>query len=142
MKKVMLSAAALMVFFAACNKSDDNNATRQEMLVGTWNLTEWGFDLNPNGTIEQGETSPVDTTISMTSILNSDGTGTMISHLSGFGTDTTMVKWSLVNGDQVRRTLDGTDTSDVHIKGLDGSKLTVLEVDGGSTAQWGVYQKQ
>lgn len=142
MKKVMLSAAALMVFFAACNKSDDNNATRQEMLVGTWNLTEWGFDLNPNGTIEQGETSPVDTTISMTSILNSDGTGTMISHLSGFGTDTTMVKWSLVNGDQVLRTIDGTDTSDVHIKGLDGSKLTVLEVDGGSTAQWGVYQKQ
>ena len=138
----MLSAAALMVFFAACNKSDDNNATRQEMLVGTWNLTEWGFDLNPNGTIEQGETSPVDTTISMTSILNSDGTGTMISHLSGFGTDTTMVKWSLVNGDQVLRTIDGTDTSDVHIKGLDGSKLTVLEVDGGSTAQWGVYQKQ
>ena len=142
MKKVMLSAAALMVFFAACNKSDDNNATRQEMLVGTWNLTEWGFDLNPNGTIEQGETSPVDTTISMTSILNSDGTGTMISHLSGFGTDTTMVKWSLVNGDQVLRTIDGTDTSDVHIKGLDGSKLTVLEVDGGSTAQWVVYQKQ
>ena len=72
MKKVMLSAAALMVFFAACNKSDDNNATRQEMLVGTWNLTEFGVDANQNGSIDAGETGAASTLgMTMATTLNS-----------------------------------------------------------------------
>ena len=143
MKKVMLSAAALMVFFAACNKSDDNNATRQEMLVGTWNLTEFGVDANQNGSIDAGETGAASTLgMTMATTLNSDGTSSTVGTFAGMPSDTTAGKWSLMDSEQTLRMIEDGDTTDFIIKGLESSKMTLLDKDGGPLAQWGVFQKQ
>jgi hypothetical protein len=141
MKKLMLSAVAVTVFFAACNKSDDN-ASRQEMLVGKWNLTEFGADANQNGSIDAGETTAT-STIGMTLVttLNSDGTSSSVGTFAGMPTDTTAGKWNLMDGEQTLRVIEDGDTTDFIIKGLESSKMTLLDKDGGPLAQWGVFQK-
>jgi hypothetical protein len=142
MKKLMLSAVALTVFFAACKKNDDD-ATRQEMLVGKWNLTEFGVDANQNGSIDLGETGAASTLgMSMATTLNSDGTSSTIATFGGSTPDTTAGKWSLMDNEQTLRVIEGGDTTDFIIKGLESSKMTLLDKEGGALAQWGVFQKQ
>jgi hypothetical protein len=142
MKKLMLSAVALTVFFAACKKNDDNG-TRQEMLVGKWSLTEFGVDANQNGAIDAGETGAASTLgMSMVTTLSSDGTSSTIGSFAGMPADTTAGKWSLMDADQTLRMIEDGDTTDFIIKGLESSKMTLLDKEGGPLAQWGVFQKQ
>lgn len=128
------------MIFGACKKDDDDSKPRTEMMVGTWRLTEEGFDLNSNGELEMGETAEVnDTTDIDRATFSSDGTGTHT--LPGSGSES--FNWSLVNHDNTLRIIvtGTTDTMDMAIKGLTDDKLTLLYPNS-PLNQWEVRRKQ
>ena len=48
-----------MMLFAACKKDDEiPDATKSAKIIGTWEMTFTGLDVNNNGTLEESEKTP------------------------------------------------------------------------------------
>ena len=142
MKKALLSMAAVATLFTACKKSDDDNQTRSQMLVGTWNMSSYGMDANNNSTLDNGETGPTSTTTFGAKVtMNSDATGTQVAYFLGTA-DTSNFKWALTNNENSLQIIDGTDTSYMLIKSISSSNLTLLDTAAGMQFPlWEVFTK-
>ena len=143
MKKVILSIAAVSAFFVGCKKDDDNTLTRRQMIVGNWDLSQFGFDANNNGVLDQGETAPASSaTVDGTFTFNDNGTATATATFLG-DTDTVSGNWALVNSDSWLMTaLDG-DTAYLEIKSVAGNSMTLRDSTDAmlNQATWYVLSK-
>jgi len=144
MKKLLLSAAVLAVIFTGCKKDDDDNGgSRQSMMIGTWTVGQFGYDVNSNGNLETGETAPASpSTVSGTLAFNSNGT--VISNLAAFGfpAESDTSQWALVNNDNYIRSISGTDTSYMEIKSMTSTSMTLRDTSfGGTYPAWFVLSK-
>ena len=144
MKKFILSIAALsMIVAVGCNKKDDDKSGRQQMIVGTWNLSQFGNDANGNGALDGAEAMAAsDTTMGSQLIINSNGQATQSVTLGGVPFGSVTGNWSLINNENWLRLVDGTDTMAFEIKSLSNNSLTFRDTTGAAMgAEYTVWSK-
>lgn len=143
MKKSLLSIAVLAAMIVGCKKDEDEK-TRKELMVGNWNVTEYGVDANNNSVVDGGELFPAsDSTVNGAFTFNSDGTFSLISKFLGLGSDTTTGQWALLNNDTYIRTIVEGDTSVAEINSFAANKVILRDTADAqiSGASWVVLSK-
>lgn len=143
MKKSLFSIAVLAAMIVGCKKDEDEKS-RKDLMVGNWNLTEFGVDANNNSVVDGGELFPAsDSTVNGAFTFNSDGTFTLISSFAGLGSDTTSGQWALINNDTYIRTIAEGDTSVAEINSFAANKVILRDSTDAqiSGAQWIVLSK-
>ncbi|MGC4102974.1 lipocalin family protein [Ferruginibacter sp.] len=113
MKKTFLimTAAVCLMFTSSCKK--DKEASRSELLQGTWHVSAMGQDDNMNGTLEVSEYDPIPAGSSLTETFNADHSGSATLVNSGV-TTTSSFTWQLQSNDQqllVTTTASGTSST-------------------------------
>ena len=106
--------------------------SKQNLLIGIWNLTEYGSDDNYNGNLDIGETSP---TSGLTVTFSNNNTGYYYD-----GSSTYPFTWVLVNNDNVLRMSIGSSPIDYLIKTLVSDKLVLMD-ETTTPPDWAVFQK-
>lgn len=137
MKKATLAiaVAAMAVFsFSSCKKDDDNNnglTGRSAQIVGTWKQTEYGSDINANGTWDASEKNPTTAANAVTLVFNGNGTGTISQSLGGQSLSGTTT-WSLINNENdirivVTAPIIGTETLTYNIVSFTSQNVIVRD---------------
>jgi len=139
MKKIFLSAAALIFLFAACKKSSSSSTSIDKTkLIGTWMRTYTATDLNNNGSIDASEKTPLSSGDYEYMTYKSDGTG-LDSFNSGFGSGTSAIVWS-VTANWLTLNLSGFGTEISQVTQLDDHNLILLDTSR-HPAVWGIFAK-
>jgi len=144
MKKSILSIAVIASFVVGCKKDDDNDQSRSAMMAGTWNISQYGFDANGNGVMDNGETTAA-SPLTMSGSLNFNSNGTVISNIAAFGFPASIdtAQWALINNDNYLRTISEGDTTVIEIKNMSSSSVTLRDTSfsGAMGATWMVLNK-
>lgn len=146
MKKILLSIAVIATAATGCKKDNDDYvppASRRNMLLGKWTLTENGNDINNNGIVDAGETQPSSVSgMSGTAQLNNDGTGNITASAFGFPYSISG-NWELINNENTIKLGNANDTFYLEIKGISDSLLTIRDTTIFPTgaASWFIFKK-
>ena len=134
--KLSIIGAALTIAALQSCKKDDDDKSRSELLVGTWNGYQTGLDSNNNGTWELSERRNLPSTANGQSSFNADGTGRLKGDTTLAGVPST---WVLSNNDNDLRIIATfpnmlSDTVDFRVVSLSASELILkLTSDSPST---------
>jgi len=119
MKKMLINGSlALLVvtiLITSCKKDDEVTSIRPQ-LIGIWDVTHFGNDINKNGVLESNERSAVDTnSFQAYSILNTDGSSVTYTKIGGISS-TLNGKWELINSEKQIKYINLQDTTYLDIK--------------------------
>lgn len=111
------------VFAASCSKSDSNNPSRRDMLIGNYYIYQTGNDSNSNGAFDASEKITTTPGVDRDSIaFKADGTGStkMLGMPLAFS-------WTLENNDNnIKITIPGIDTVTAGILSVSSTSVTVI----------------
>lgn len=112
-----------MLAAGSCKKTDDSGGGS---LIGTWTLTELGFDANNNNAVDAGETTPVPAS-SGTNTINFKSDNTYLSVSASAGSSyTENGTYTYANGMIITKYNNSTpDTA--HVSSLTSNKLVIKD---------------
>ena len=126
-KSILLLSGAVLLGFGACKKDDKNDTqARKDLIIGTWNLSQMGIDVNDNSVLDANEA----TTSVVTGTVSFNANGNVYSALNfggGIsGNDTS--SWAFENNEQVLRIIDAdNDTDRINVTELTANRLVLLD---------------
>lgn len=142
MKPTFLSFAISFVFliaYVACKKTE-SSSRNDSLILGQWELTNYGVDTNNNNVLDKNESTPV-SGFSKLFVFYETGDYNAIS-MVGFSKDTVRGQWSLLDNGQVLQTVSGGDTAKFTIHTLTSTNLSwIVQTASGSVPYWQVFKK-
>jgi hypothetical protein len=119
MKQILFIAAVLLL--AAGCKKDEDQPDRTPMLLGIWDATFQGFDINRNSVLDDNETHNAPPSNSLQ--FNADGTGTI--------TDSTYngnFNWAFTDNQQFLELRRSSDTIRFEVRSLSEMDLLLIQL--------------
>lgn len=135
-RSITFVLAFAAIAFASCNKSNNNNQTKDN-LIGTWTAATNATDNNGNGIMDANETFPDTRYVMYDLAFSADGKLTYLNNHIVAG----IANWELTTDNSYLRIFETTNSLSYHIDAITASVLTVKDTSGGRIS-WVVFNKK